>query len=1518
MVRASDWSPVDMDRDPTPGDPDEVRELADDLQEFADDVGEALGKIRGLASERAVLDWAGLSADAFRAEFDGVPDNLTKLEESYSLCARALQTYWPKLQTAQGMADRALDRAISAQADLASAQSALGDATDWVGRAGDEAERLQREGERENVEPPDEDDVRAAARDRQAAEAAAGAARSRVDDAEERLSAARQLAQDAQEMREEAARECARDIDEASDAGIQNKKWWEKAIEWVTDAWETLVAVCKVVVAVLGIVVLIIGGPLAWVVLAAAVVVLADTLIKFAQGKAGLLDVAFAALDCIPGMKGLTTLGGLARGLRGGLSAARNGLRTIGNGIRRLGPTLRQGASDLYASAVDFVKRLKCRDPVDPCTGDMILQETDLNLPAVLPLVLDRTHVSSYRHGGWFGHAWASTLDQRLEIDDQGVCYAAPDGAILVYPVPGPDEDVPPLAGARRTLRWDGRAGGAFQLSDPVEGHTLHFAPVPGMWQRAEVTTLPLTAITSRNGQRIDIDRAPDGTPLALRHSAGYHIEVETRDTRIAALRLQATGEELVRYGYDEAGRLTEVRDPAGDPVRFHYDRDGRVTGWVDRLGTAYDYEFDAEGRVVRVAGSEGLLAGTFSYDRAQRVTEVTDSQGQTIRYQFNEFSQLVSETDPLGHETVSEQDPVHGIIARTDPLGRTTRFTYDERGNLTSTTLPDGATSTLTFNDLGLPTALTEPGGLRWEQTYDAAGNRLSSTDPVGATTRYEYDENGGLSAVTDALGAVTRIETDAAGLPRTVTDPLGATTSYRRDALGRVTSVTDPAGTTHHTWTIDGKPTSRTRPDGTTEHWSWDSQGNLVAHTDPAGQVTHFEVGHFGLVRAQIEPDGSRLEFTHDTELRLVGVTNQLGLTWTYTYDAAGRLVREQDFDGRVLRYAHDPAGQLVARTNGAGQTLRFEHDIRGQVTAVHAEEHTTTYARDEAGHLVQAVAPGVELLLDRDPLGQVLSETCNGRTLTNTYDVLGRRTERRTPHGAVSHWTHDDASRPTALRTADGGSLTFTHDASGRETARQVGRGTTLTQNWDSAQRLTGQTLSVGGETIHQRTFRYAPTGALASLTDPDGTRDVTTDAVGRVTAIRARGWSEGYAYDAAGNLTNAALPETGGASTVSGDDGGRSYQGTRLRRAGRTFYAHDAQGRVVRQTRKLLSGGTRAWTYSWDAADRLTDLTTPDGHHWHYLYDPLGRRIAKQHLGDDGSVIRQVDFVWDGNRLAEQVDSADQTCHTWDWSPGSHRVVAQRERALGPDSPQEEYDRRFYAIVSDLAGTPTELVDEDGQLAWRDRRTLWGRSASRDPDGAHCPLRFPGQYLDDESGLHYNLFRYYDPDNARYLTPDPLGLAAAPNAYAYVPDPWRWIDPLGLVCADANTVHGHIADVRIVSPNGTTRLEYGLWSGRTTPAETAATKPGFDRMAVTHTEHRISRMSGASTGPRINIPNDPYFNEIPVQRGESVYIDAVLPPCSRCRGAMNRMVNELGVNVTYSWDGPEGAGQWARQA
>lgn len=101
------------------------------------------------------------------------------------------------------------------------------------------------------------------------------------------------------------------------------------------------------------------------------------------------------------------------------------------------------------------------------------------------------------------------------------------------------------------------------------------------------------------------------------------------------------------------------------------------------------------------------------------------------------------------------------------------------------------------------------------------------------------------------------------------------------------------------------------------------------------------------------------------------------------------------------------------------------------------------------------------------------------------------------------------------------------------------------------------------------------------------------------------------------------------------------------------------------------------------------------------------------------------------------------------------------------------------------MSDLVGTPTELVGPDGRVSWYRTESLWGEEiAVRSSDGADCPLRFPGQYHDRETGLHYNFHRYYDPATARYLSPDPLGFGPAANNYTYVVNPMVVCDPFGL--------------------------------------------------------------------------------------------------------------------------------------
>ncbi|SPE52076.1 Cell wall-associated polypeptide CWBP200 [Streptomyces netropsis] len=1120
------------------------------------------------------------------------------------------------------------------------------------------------------------------------------------------------------------------------------------------------------------------------------------------QGGFSLPEVNAAAKD---GM----LFGGMFGGALGGVGALTRNAALAGGYRNLLKSNLRPNIVELPAAARPTCS-IKCDlDPIDVATGAMLLPQTDVTLPGDLPLVVERTHLSSYRAGGWFGPSWASTLDERVQLDAEGVVFAAADGMRLVYPVPDPSTPALPVKGPRWPLSWDGTPDGALTITDPFTGVVRTFGgasptDVPGAVQ------LPLESVQDRNGARIDIERSLGGVPTGIRHTGGYYVAVDTQGPRVTALRLLdkapslyepqedfGGGTVLVRYGYDDAGNLAEVINSSGKPLRFTYDAEGRITSWTDRNATSYSYVYDSRGRVVRTEGSDGFLSGALSYDDESRTTTVTDSVGRQRTYRHNADCQVVEEIDPLGHTTLTEWDARGDQrLSITDPLGRTTRYAYDEAGNLHRATLPDGSTAQATYNPLCQPTEVIEPAGARWLHTYDERGNRLTTTDPAGAEASYSYDDSGRLTAVTDALGHTHRITCNPAGLPLAVVDPLGHTTTVRRDVFGRVTEAIDPLGhTTRMGWTTEGKPLWREQPDGTRETWTWDGEGNLLTHTDPAGNTTEHTHTHFDLQASRTDPNGTRYDFAYDTELRLTGVTNPQGLTWSYDYDAAGRLVSETDFNGRTLTYAHDATGALLSRINGAGESLHFTRDRLGRTTEQRSDAgETTTYAYDASGSLIRTANADAEITWERDALGRPLTETVNGRTTRYTYDALGRRTQRTTPSGLLSEWTYDAASRPVELGS-DAGSLTFTYDAAGRETGRRIGEGATLTQTWDATDRLTTQTITghhqAADRLLQHRSYAYRADGYLTEIRElTSGTRRFDLDRTGRVTSVSAHGWSETYAYDGAGNLTHATAPE----HPAPGD---REFSGTLIRRAGRTAYEHDAQGRLVRKTRKLLNGQTRTWTYQWNAEDRLTEAVTPEGERWRYAYDPLGRRTAKQRLSDDGSVEEETTFAWDGTRLAEQ-SALDGKTVTWEYAPGTHRPVTQTDHnptasRVADDSllskftgsTQREFDARFHAIITDLVGTPTELVSPAGDLAWQHRTTLWGTHLPAPPEGAvDCPLRFPGQYHDAETGLDYNHFRYYDPEAYRYIAPDPLGLEPSPNHHSYILNPYSWADPLGL--------------------------------------------------------------------------------------------------------------------------------------
>ncbi|WP_228981036.1 putative T7SS-secreted protein [Streptomyces sp. DH12] len=1070
--------------------------------------------------------------------------------------------------------------------------------------------------------------------------------------------------------------------------------------------------------------------------------------------------------------------------VRGGLRAGLNGTKHVPDGNKP------GGARGDHEKNPDN-QSSRCRDnvcdgdPVDMASGRVLLPQTDIALPGSLPLVFQRTFDSSHRSGRWFGPTWSSTVDQRLEIDAEGVVLSCDEGSLLAYPHPAPGAPVMPTHGRRWPLD---RVEDGYTITDPETRRVWHFT------DHGNELSL-LAQIDDRNGNWIAFEYDQTGAPTSIVHHGGYHLKITTSEGRVAALHLagaapDGSDQEIVRYGYTD-GHLSEVVNSSGSPLRLGCDEHGRITSWTDTNGSRFDYVYDDQDRCTYQTGTNGHVESRFVWgnpdpETGLRTTSITDGLGHTKRFVVDERSKVVAEIDPLGAVTRFTYDRHNRLLSHTDPLGGTIRCVYDDAGRLSEVIRPDGRSVHAEHNDLGLPVSVRYADGTVMRQTYDERGNRTSYTEVSGATTRFTYNEVGHLASMTDALGNTVFVRCDRAGLPVAITDPLGAVTRYERDLFGRPVVISDPLGAvTRVEWTVESQVARLVEADGSHQTWTYDGEGNVLSHTDALGGTTHFEYTDFDLLTARTGPDGVRYEFQHDVRLRLTRVLNPLGLTWDYEYDPAGRLVSETDFDGRTLRYAFDAAGRLTTRTNGLGQAIKYERDSMGRVIRKECEGSVTTYEYDVFDELAVATGPDATLVRIRDRYGRLRSETVNGRKLSFDHDALGRRIGRTTPTGAVSTWGYDAAGNLLEL-TASGRTIGFRRDLAGRELERHIGDHVSLANTFDAVGRLIDQRVMSRGNGIQRRSYTYRPDGHVVGVHDRlSGSRRFDLDAVGRITVVHAVGWSETYAYDAAGNQTAAFWP----ASHPSRDaTGARAYTGTRVAQAGKIRYEHDAQGRTVLRQKVRLSHKPDTWRYTWDPEDRLTSVVTPDDTVWRYLYDPLGRRIAKQRLADDGrAVAEEIIFTWDGATLCEQTSSGEPfpcpVAITWDHD--GLRPLTQTERRLDADGTSHKaVDQRFYAIVTDLVGTPTELVDEAGELAWRTRSTVWGATAWAAASTTYTPLRFPGQYYDPENGLHYNFHRHYDPETARYLSTDPLGLEPAPNPATYVDNPHTASDPLGL--------------------------------------------------------------------------------------------------------------------------------------
>lgn len=361
-----------------------------------------------------------------------------------------------------------------------------------------------------------------------------------------------------------------------------------------------------------------------------------------------------------------------------------------------------------------------------------------------------------------------------------------------------------------------------------------------------------------------------------------------------------------------------------------------------------------------------------------------------------------------------------------------------------------------------------------------------------------------------------------------------------------------------------------------------------------------------------------------------------------------------------------------------------------------------------------------------------------------------------------------------------------------------------------------------------TLLKREYKYDAAGQLTDINDSRrGPLAYRYDPVGRLLSATTRQGVETFTFDPASNLLDnrtteirRPLDQTPSRSKLV-DNLLREYAGT--------HYDYDERGNQIQR----WHNGTRS-DLQWDLFDRLVRFEDPrltvD-----FAYDALGRRLHKNSSAhykqrpEAGSQWNRSEharkqreygcgftlYGWDGDNLAwesspAQTDGAPGRTVHYIFEPGTFVPVAQAVRhapinLLGQPDYSGEYsldedplwNHKATASAFDVLawyqcdhlGTPQELTDPQGNLAWTAQYKAWGqvteqRSEWARQHGVMNPIRFQGQYHDHETGLHYNRYRYYDPRVGRFVSKDPISYEGGINVYQYAPNPLSWVDPLGL--------------------------------------------------------------------------------------------------------------------------------------
>ena len=620
------------------------------------------------------------------------------------------------------------------------------------------------------------------------------------------------------------------------------------------------------------------------------------------------------------------------------------------------------------------------------------------------------------------------------------------------------------------------------------------------------------------------------------------------------------------------------------------------------------------------------------------------------------------------------------------------------------------------------------------------------------------------GCAAVLPVLNAALMHAFEAQTLPPPPASP-PSTIYYEYDAEGNWTRMIQGPGVPGFNFATQASYDALNRRKDITNaktgkiQFGYDGLDRAVKVTDPRNLITQYPRNGLGDAMQLISPD--------------TGTAN-------HTYDAAGNLKTRIDSRGVLASYSYDAENrltQVIYSQSGQNQSLSWQYDLAGVPYSI--------------GRMGQANHGSGSTAYRYDAFGRLITKTqqvsaaagANAAALTHSvgyeYDAVGRISGINYPSGAklVISYSGGQMSAIALAKNA-----TSTAEPLVSQIQWQP-FGPVKSWQWE----LTS------GQQLHERTYDTA--GRLVRYRLADVVRDLTYDAADRITGYQHKDAASAaalpaldqfFGYDELGRLTGVT---TANANWTIGYDANGNRTGVTLNGSTSSYTTQSTSNRLqsisnpARSFGYDASGNTTAdgnYTATYDLAGRLTTLTKA-GVTTTYAYDNHGQRVRKFSSTGAGSTVIFV-HGQDGQLLGEY-DSAGQVIREYVWL-GSTPVAV-----FTPDAANPGGGPIAYFIHADHIDTPRVVVDRSNTVRWRWLAEPFGTTAAEtNPSGAGAfafNLRFPGQYLDQESGLHYNYFRDYDASIGRYVQSDPIGLAGGINTYAYVKgNPLSWVDPNGL--------------------------------------------------------------------------------------------------------------------------------------